>query len=89
MGIAGFVIAALLRLVIREPARVGGGKGRRLKEWSFLGGWNEFRESLRYIIGLKSFWLITVSASFRQLSGNVCVLSLFGWFLKHLDWTSS
>ncbi|GFZ44400.1 hypothetical protein JCM24511_02122 [Saitozyma sp. JCM 24511] len=63
IGITGLVIAVLSRLIVLEPRN-----RRRL----ILGhNASEVWQSLRYMMGLRSFWLITISTSLRQLAGNL------------------
>lgn len=91
IGITGLVVAVVLRLVIiREPSRREGlldaGKdesvGRRLAvdrismHGKFGDAKTQLRDTISYLIRMRSFWLIVASASFRQLSGNV-----FGYYM--------
>ncbi|KAJ9091728.1 hypothetical protein QFC21_007123, partial [Naganishia friedmannii] len=82
IGITGCVLAVVLRLAVKEPARK--------RELTFVknhdspsGRWTkirsaawQFRTTLVYLVSLRPFWIITLSASMRQLSGNV-----FGFYM--------
>lgn len=81
IGIVGVVVAILVRLVIREPDRQTSLK--KGEENDLIGrpgharsAKNDFVATLRYVILMRSFWMLTVSAGFRQLSGNV-----FGYYM--------
>ena len=81
IGIVGLVVAVLVRVVIREPARQ---TSLKQGEESFEIGSprhahtakNDFMATLKYVLLMRSFWLLTISAGFRQLSGNV-----FGYYM--------
>ena len=78
IGITGFVIGILTRVMIRKVTN-----RRRITlahEFTGTGGGKWFRgglagvevwESFKYMMSLRSFWLITLSSSMRQLGGNV------------------
>ncbi|KAH7381002.1 major facilitator superfamily domain-containing protein [Cadophora sp. MPI-SDFR-AT-0126] len=88
IGIVGVVVAVLVRLVIREPVRQtslkqteesfsidsfantssGSRQVHRAKE--------DFLATVAHVLRMRSFWLLTLSAGFRQLSGNV-----FGYYM--------
>lgn len=83
IGIAGCVVAVVLRVVAREPERTylasspgcpkdvqSGLKGRTWRI-NLAHGVHQLRDAIRHAISLKSFWLITLSASLRQVSGNM------------------
>lgn len=74
IGIVGIAIAILLRLLIREPRRQTAlvtttSPKLHLAKQNFLAVFS-------YIIRMRSFWLLTFSASLRQLAGNV-----FGYYM--------
>lgn len=81
IGIVGLVVAVLVRLVIREPARqtslthgednfeIEGPRNVRTAQ-------SDFVATLKHVLRMRSFWLLTLSAGFRQLSGNV-----FGYYM--------
>lgn len=86
IGIVGLVVAVLVRLVIREPARQ-----TSLKQAEESSGIDcsttsrtrhahtakvDFVATVRHVLRMRSFWLLTLSAGFRQLSGNV-----FGYYM--------
>ncbi|PVH75135.1 MFS general substrate transporter [Cadophora sp. DSE1049] len=82
IGIVGIVIAVLVRLVIREPVRqtslkqaeesFGIDSGSRDAHTAKF----DFVATVRHVLRIRSFWLLTLSAGFRQLSGNV-----FGYYM--------
>jgi MFS family permease len=57
-----------------EEALGGAGLGEGRK--SFKATKKEFRKTAVYVMQLRSFWLLVLSASFRQLAGNV-----FGYYM--------
>ena len=86
IGIVGMVIAVITRLLLREPRRrqllakpidtPGDGThpdsfGSRLRQAR-----SQLSTSVKYIISMKSFWILTLSSGARQFSGNV-----FGWYM--------
>lgn len=81
IGITGIVLAVLLRLVIRDPTRqdsivrsakmFGGDAAPAHRADKVRAARNELRETVVYIAQMRSFWLSVLSASFRQLAGNV------------------
>lgn len=85
VGITGLVAAVLILLLVREPDRqpslVEGlqergeemlvRRNRELKSRDFLAVGKEFKAALNYVMHLRSFWLLVLSAAFRQLGGNV------------------
>ena len=79
IGIVGIVVALLVRLVIREPVRQ-----TSLKQAEESFGINrhahtakaDFLATVKHVLRMRSFWLLTLSAGFRQLSGNV-----FGYYM--------
>ncbi len=81
IGIVGVVVAILVRLLLREPARRSSlvhsdtemlvhqdpeGLNARFARAKF-----HFLATLGYVLRLRSFWLLTLSGGIRQLSGNV------------------
>ncbi|OCL13377.1 MFS general substrate transporter [Glonium stellatum] len=90
VGITGMVIAVLILLVVREPDRQASlveglqergeevlvRRNRELKFRDFLALGKEFKVALHYVMHLRSFWLLVLSAAFRQLGGNV-----FGYYM--------
>ena len=81
IGIVGLVVAILVRVVIREPARQ---TSLKQGEESFEidsprnahTAKSDFVATLKHVLRMRSFWLLTISAGFRQLSGNV-----FGYYM--------
>lgn len=81
IGIVGLVVAVLVRIAIREPARQTSlGQGVEIFSLEHRrhahSARREFVATLRYMLRMRSLWLLTVSAGFRQLSGNV-----FGYYM--------
>ena len=88
IGIVGVIVALFIRLLVREPLRQTSlidsialnhlGEHPHLK--SMTGKLTYARSDLsatfHYVVRMRSFWLLTLSASFRQLSGNV-----FGYYM--------
>lgn len=81
IGIVGVVVAVLIRVLLREPARRSSliqsstenlidqhpeRLSARLASAKF---W--FLSTLSYLLRLRSFWLLTLCSGARQLSGNV------------------
>jgi len=83
IGITGIVVALLLRLVLRDISR---NKGlviddevyeRLVPGHSHLGSLrSRLSVTISYLIRMRSFWLLVLSASIRQLAGNV-----FGYYM--------
>lgn len=86
IGIVGLVVGVLVRVLIREPARQTSLKqedesfsndgsypstSRGLQAAKF-----DFLATLSHVLRMRSFWLLTISAGSRQLSGNV-----FGYYM--------
>ncbi len=81
IGIAGCILAVVVRILMREPARrfelalvtadESGLHGAGLWSRRIHKATGEVRATMRYLMSLRSFWIITISASLRQLSGNV------------------
>ncbi len=88
IGIVGVIVALFIRLLVREPLRqtslVNSVALNHLGEHPHLTSTtaklvfarNDLAATFSYIFRMRSFWLLTVSASFRQLSGNV-----FGYYM--------
>lgn len=86
IGIVGIVVAVFLRLLVREPPRQTALVSTNLKlplnysSPSFTAkislAKTNFLATFAYIIRMRSFWLLCLSASFRQLAGNV-----FGYYM--------
>ena len=88
IGIVGIVVALLVRLCVRDPPRQSSlvsspyvnQLGKHSSEWST--SWKlvqaraDIAATFRYILCMHSFWLLTLSAAFRQLAGNV-----FGYYM--------
>lgn len=81
IGIVGLVVAVLVRAAIREPARQ---PSLKQGEESFEidnpihahTAKTDLMATLKHVLQMRSFWLLTISAGFRQLSGNV-----FGYYM--------
>lgn len=87
IGITGIVVAALLRLVLREPARREGLVKHHADNLSITPHQHTTGSKLRtaradlvatfsYILRMRSLWLLVLSAGLRQLSGNI-----FGYYM--------
>ena len=88
IGITGMIVALFVRLIVKEPRRqtslVSGSYsehvGLHQTSTSTLSkpkaAYQDLRATFAYILRMRSFWLLTLSASFRQLSGNV-----FGYYM--------
>lgn len=82
IGIVGLVLGVLIRIVVRDHGRqesvvksaekfeLDTGRGK----FNFAKA--ELRGTFFYLLRMHSFWLIVLSAGFRQLSGNV-----FGYYM--------
>lgn len=97
VGIVGIVLAVFIRVLVREPVRrtlaplkfavgvinpvsLSGGAARPSK---ICAAKTNLVYSLRHVVNMKSFWLLTLSSGLRQLSGNV-----FGYYMpSHLKAT--
>jgi hypothetical protein len=71
----------LVRIAIREPARhISLGKEADGFSLAYSSQARSFRRdfvaTFKYLLRMRSFWLLTISAGFRQLSGNV-----FGYYM--------
>lgn len=86
IGIVGIVVGVLIRLVLREPVRrsalielspsLDPDNGTPEQVRGKATAWIELKETFRYVIRMRSFWLLSISAGLRQLSGNV-----FGYYM--------
>lgn len=81
IGIVGLVVAVLLRVAVQEPVRQTSLKqGEESFEMDnprhFHTAKTDFVATLNHVLRMRSFWLLTLSAGFRQLSGNV-----FGYYM--------
>lgn len=87
IGITGIVLAVLVAAVIRDPKNRQDSIISSVKLLDqeippaqspnkFLAARTQLRETVSYLIRMRSFWLLVLSASFRQLSGNV-----FGYYM--------
>ncbi|KAL8726435.1 MAG: hypothetical protein Q9166_006713 [cf. Caloplaca sp. 2 TL-2023] len=90
IGIVGCVIAVLVRVLVREPRRqvslvmannlAHQGTGLTATSTAFssrlVTARKNIRSTFRYIARMRSFYLLTLSAGFRQLGGNV-----FGYYM--------
>ena len=83
IGITGIVVAVLVRLVIHDQPRIPGViVNDNVYEDGVLPGSHlnsaksRLRTTVSYLIRLRSFWLLLLSSSIRQLAGNV-----FGYYM--------
>lgn len=88
IGIVGIVVALFLRVCVREPRRQTSlvksayvnQLGKHSAGWStkqkLLQARNDIAATFHYLLRMRSFWLLTLSAAFRQLAGNV-----FGYYM--------
>ena len=86
IGITGIVLAFLVRLVVRDPERqdsivesaknieVGTVPARQPNKLSAAR--SELHDTVSYVLRMHSFWLLVLSAAFRQLAGHV-----FGYYM--------
>jgi len=77
VGAAGVLIAPIFRLTIKEPVR-----GRFDRE-SKVQSPAKFREILRTLMGKKSFWLMSVGASFSSMMGYALFFWLPSFFVRN------
>ena len=77
VGAAGVLIAPIFRLTIKEPVR-----GRFDRE-SEVQSPAKFREILRTLMGKKSFWLMSVGASFSSMMGYALFFWLPSFFVRN------
>lgn len=88
IGIVGIVIAIMIRLFVREPRRqtslidqdppnrFGQHENRTSSRTKTSFAYGDARATFSYLSRMRSFWLLVISASFRQLAGNV-----FGYYM--------
>jgi len=88
IGIAGIVVAILIRIFLREPLRqtslISQDSPTHLDHYrhglspqsSIYLAYGDALATFKYLSRMRSFWLLALSASFRQLSGNV-----FGYYM--------
>ena len=90
IGIVGIVVALFVRLLVREPRRQTSlipspstqtiGTTSEITKPTLRAKLSTARTDLKatttYLLHMRSFWLLTLSASFRQLAGNV-----FGYYM--------
>ena len=82
------MVALFVRLCVREPRRQASlvksasvnHLGKHSATWStkqkLLHARSDIAATFQYILRMRSFWLLTLSAAFRQLAGNV-----FGYYM--------
>ncbi|KAK3716490.1 hypothetical protein LTR37_006386 [Vermiconidia calcicola] len=83
IGITGIVVAVVLRLFLRDSTRNSGliVDDKIYEERTAFGdslqtARSQLRITVSYLIRMRSFWLLVLSASCRQLAGNV-----FGYYM--------
>jgi MFS family permease len=87
IGITGIVVAVLLRIVLREPARREGLVKHQVDNLSstphrhttgskLYAARTDLVATVSYILRMRSLWLLVLSAGLRQLSGNI-----FGYYM--------
>ena len=83
IGITGLVVAALVRLIIRDQERIPGlivddkiYERSPLRVSHFQAAKGQLAITVSYLIRMRSFWLLLLSSSTRQLAGNV-----FGYYM--------
>ncbi|KAL8645716.1 MAG: hypothetical protein Q9226_007176, partial [Calogaya cf. arnoldii] len=86
IGIVGVVVALLIRLVVREPQRQISlvmannlnhrGPTSAAVPSRLVTARKDILSTFRYLARMRSFWLLALSAAFRQLAGNV-----FGYYM--------
>lgn len=88
IGVVGVVVAVLIRLLVREPPRqtslvaasyrdhVGQHVPAVSTRKKLAYARSDMVATFSYIARMRSFWLLALSASFRQLAGNV-----FGYYM--------
>ena len=77
VGAAGVLIAPIFRLTIKEPVRGRFDRGSKVKSPA------KFREILRTLMGKKSFWLMSVGASFSSMMGYALFFWLPSFFVRN------
>ncbi|KEF51538.1 uncharacterized protein A1O9_12455 [Exophiala aquamarina CBS 119918] len=90
IGIVGMVVAVVTRLLLREPRRrrllarplyTESSSGTNVDSDATLGSKlrqarTQLSASVKHVVMMKSFWILTLAAGARQFSGNV-----FGWYM--------
>jgi MFS family permease len=87
IGIVGIVVAIFIRVLIREPWRQTslisldafnslGEHSGSVSGTKISYAYQDAKSTFSYLFRMRSFWLLALSASFRQLSGNV-----FGYYM--------
>ena len=88
IGIVGIVVALFVRLCVREPRRQTSlvnssyvnHLGKHSNTWStkqkLVQARSDIAATFHYLLRMRAFWLLTLSAAFRQLGGNV-----FGYYM--------
>ncbi|KAL6721670.1 hypothetical protein ACLMJK_000774 [Lecanora helva] len=88
IGIVGVVVALFIRVLVREPLRqtslikddypnhLGEHNHTLSTKAKVMLARDDASATFNYIIRMRSFWLLVLSASFRQLAGNV-----FGYYM--------
>ena len=78
IGITGIVVAVLLRLIVFDTKRNPGViAGDEIYDHHYIQSAKQrLAVTVSYLIRLRSFWLILLSAAMRQLAGNV-----FGYYM--------
>jgi hypothetical protein len=83
IGITGIVVAALVRLIIHDQKRIPGMivddkiyEQSDLSNSHFQAAVSRLKITISYLVRMRSFWLLLLSSSTRQLAGNV-----FGYYM--------
>ncbi|KAK5150236.1 hypothetical protein LTR04_006859 [Oleoguttula sp. CCFEE 6159] len=83
IGIVGLVVGVLVRVAIREPIRQtslitveADNLNSSNVELPPRSARHDFLATVSYVMRMRSFWVLTIAASFRQISGNV-----FGYYM--------
>lgn len=83
IGITGLVVAVLVRLVVRDRRRLPGivvddkiFEDRSTASGHFAVARTRLAVTISYLVRMRSFWLLVLSAGIRQLAGNV-----FGYYM--------
>ena len=88
IGIVGVIVAIFVRILVREPQRqtslvktgypdqVGEHANGLSTRTKLANARADLGATFTYLLRMRSFWLLTLSASFRQLAGNV-----FGYYM--------
>lgn len=83
IGITGVVVVVVVRLVVRDQRRLPGivvddkiFEGRTAASGHLAVARSRLRVTVSYLIRMRSFWLLVLSAGIRQLAGNV-----FGYYM--------